>query len=142
MKTKDLLLVILTLISLSLSAQEEKQPKVKPFDIIVDNNEIKSNQLLLDFLQKDFRLKSMQLSKLIDYLRISNTSNLENSNTRKLKEFGKPSPTVTTIIIDNEVILGDGINRLYLLDQIRMKEINKIVRSNPGFDQKIYIYKL
>ncbi|REH54517.1 hypothetical protein C7448_10237 [Tenacibaculum gallaicum] len=142
MKTKNCLLLIIIFISLNLSAQEEKYPKEKSFDIIINNNEIKSNQLLLDFLQRDSRLKDMQISKLIDYQRKNNTSNFENANTRKLKKFGKPSPTVTTIIVDNEVVLGDGINRLYLLDQVRMKNINKITRSNPSFDQEIHIHML
>ncbi|GFD94885.1 hypothetical protein KUL156_30330 [Alteromonas sp. KUL156] len=142
MKIKKYLLLIVAFISLNLSAQEEKKTKKESFDIIINNNEIKSNQLLLDFLQRDSRLKDMQISKLIDYQRKNNTSNFENANTRKLKKFGKPSPTVTTIIVDNEVILGDGINRLYLLDQVRMKNINKITRFNPSFDQEIHIHML
>ncbi|CAM1370616.1 conserved exported hypothetical protein [Tenacibaculum sediminilitoris] len=141
MKTKNcLLLIVVALISLNLSAQKTSEKKI--FDVVIEKSAIKSNQLVLDFLRTNSRLKSYQLNKLIDIQKNTNTNNYESSNTRKLKEFGKPSPTITTIYFDNEIILGEGINRLYLLDQVRMKEIAKITRSNVSYNKEIHIYKL
>lgn len=140
MKTKNYLLIILALISLNLSAQETKEKKV--FDIIVKDNQIKSNQFVLDFLKSNSRLKSRQLTNLINNQRRTNSSSFHTSNTRAQKKFGKQSPSITKIFMDNEVILDEGINRLYLLDQVRMKEIAKITRSNVSYDKEIHIYKL
>lgn len=140
MKTKNCLLIVLAFISLNLFAQETKKKKV--FDVIVKDNQIKSNQFVLDFLKSNSRLKSRQLTNLINNQRRTNSSSFYTANTRTQKKFGKRSPSVTKIFMDNEVILDEGINRLYLLDQIRMKEIAKITRSNVSYDKEIHIYRL
>ncbi|WP_341221081.1 hypothetical protein [Polaribacter atrinae] len=137
MNTKNLLFTFLTFFTFTFFAQESKT-----FDVIVENGEVKSNQLLLNFLKTDSRLSDFQLKQLIEIQKKTNSSDYNSSNTRKEKVFGQPSPTITTIFFDNEMILGEGINKLYVLDRVRMKEIKKISTSNVSYDKKIYISKI
>ncbi len=140
MITRNFLFALAMIFSLNIIAQESKEPKT--FDVVIETDERKSNQFVLDFLRTDSRIRSYQLRKLIDHQMRTNSSNFETANTRKLKKFGKPSPTVTKIFLDDEVVLGEGINRLYLLDQMRMKEVSRVLRAQPSFDKEIYIYRI
>ncbi|SED07929.1 hypothetical protein SAMN04489761_4204 [Tenacibaculum sp. MAR_2009_124] len=140
MNYRNSILLVAIMISFNIFAQERKESKT--FDVVIETDERKSNQFVLDFLRTDSRIRSHQLRKLIDHQMRTNSSNFETANTRKLKRFGKPSPTITKIFLDNEVVLGEGINRLYLLDQMRMKEVSRVLRTQPSYDNEIYIYRV
>ncbi|WGH74126.1 hypothetical protein P8625_08325 [Tenacibaculum tangerinum] len=145
MKTKSYLVLIVALISLNLFAQKEKQSKKeseKPIEIIVDNNEIKSNQLLLDFLKNDSRISSRKLKNLINTQLNSNFTRIDDSSTSRVSgKLGKNFSQVINIFLDNELVLGNGINRLYRLQDIRMSKVRKITRLNM-IDKQISIYIL
>ena len=144
MKKRNYLFTIITLLSFTLLSQEKKkEADKKAFDIINVDGEFKQNQLLLEFLTRDARFSNNKLSKMIEEQRNSNGGSYENQNLRGSKSFGYyGSPSITTIFYNGEVIFGEGINRLYIIDQVRMKEIKTIKRFGTGVDTEIFIDSL
>ncbi|PQJ75166.1 hypothetical protein [Polaribacter gangjinensis] len=106
------------------------------------DGEFKQNQLLLEFLTRDARSSNDKLSKMIEEQRNSNGGSYENQNLRSTKSFGYASPSLTTIFYNGEIIFGEGINRLYIIDQVRMKDVKTIKRVRAGIDTEIFIDSL
>lgn len=143
MKTKNYLLAIITLLSVTFSAQEKNNKIEKEAFITIDvEGEERKNLLLLEFLTRDKRVSNSKLSKMIEDQRKMNGGTYENQNLRGNKEFGYGSPSLTTVYYDGEVIFGEGINRLYIIDQVRLKDIKTIKRVRAGTDNEIYVETL
>lgn len=65
MKTRKILLTILTLCSLTFVAQENTKQKKKTPTIIVENGEVKTNQLVLDYLSRETKIKNNTVNQVI-----------------------------------------------------------------------------
>lgn len=63
-----------------------------------------------------------------------NIQNLSNND-----EIGTSSGSLDIIYFDGDLIFGEGINRLYLIDQTRLREIKTIKKRKDGFDREIHI---
>ena len=142
MKIKNYFIIGIFLISISGKAQEVlNKNNTETFETIKISENSKKNLLLLDFLKSDSRFNNNKLKKLIKLQLSSNNNSYKNSNTRGSRNFGNGTTSITKIFLNNEQILGEGINRLYALNQLRMKDIDKINLSNVSYDPEIYIYK-
>ena len=139
MKTKNYLYAILALLSVSFFAQETSKTgtleRTEHLNILHVNGEHRKSLRLLDFLRKDSRFSSSSLTSLANYQMNTNASTYEKNNTR---------PTINTsqiavVYYDGELILGDGVNRLFSIDHIRMEEIKTISKSVSKPDRPIYI---
>jgi hypothetical protein len=143
MKMRNYLFAIITLLSFTFSAQESKKDTEKEAFITIDvDGEQRKNLLLLEFLTRDARFSNDKLSKMIEDQRKMNGGTYENQNLRGNKEFGYGSPSLTTVYYDGEVIFGEGINRLYIIDQVRLKDVKTIKRVRAGIDNEIYVDSL
>lgn len=146
MKIKNYLVLCFSIIALSISAQEEKASELKEykdFDIVIaTDGKLKPNQLVLNFLKMDSRLRNSPLTKLIQDLHSLKSINHNDSEIKSQKVFGQPTSPRIKIFLDNELILDDGFNRLHALNQLRMKDIKTIKRKNVNIDKEIYIYKI
>ena len=145
MKTKKHLpfaIIVLLLFSISFSAQEKDENQENNlFDIIHIDGKFKKNQLLLEFLTRDSRFggNNGQLKKMIEKQRNLNTGSYETQNLRNNKKFGTPTPSLYIVYYDQEIILGEGINRFYLIDQVRLEDIKTIKRKISGVDNEIFV---
>lgn len=149
MKIKNYLVLFLSIITLSISAQEKNTTELKKdkdFEIVVvAEGKLKPNQLVLNFLKMDSRFRNSSLTKLIKDLHSMKSINYNDHNDSKIrpkKAFGQPTRPRIKIFLDNELILDDGFNRLHALNQLRMKDIKTIKRKNVSIDKEIYIYKI
>lgn len=97
------------------------------------------NQFVFSFLRKEGGFNYCELKKLNEQSTSFNTVE-DGSKMYREKSFGSASRGVTSIYLDNTQILGMGINRLYLLDNKRLKEFSKIYVSNPSYDREIYLF--
>ncbi|MFY7672688.1 hypothetical protein ACOSP6_16520 [Tenacibaculum sp. MEBiC06402] len=97
------------------------------------------NQFVFTFLRKEGGFSMSELKKLTEQSTAFNTIE-DGSKMYREKSFGSVSRGVTSIYLDNTQILGMGINRLYLLDNRRLKEFSKIYVSNPSYDREIYLF--
>lgn len=140
MKTKRFLLVTLTLFSLTFFAQEKTKQETKASTIIVKNGEVKTNQFVLDYLSTETKIKNNTIKQTI-----RNKQRIHNN------KFGRPllnndltpytSKNETTIIIDNELAIGEKANNFHLLDNVKMKDVEKITVTEIGLGCIIYITK-
>ena len=143
MKTRNYLFTMIILLSFTFSAQEKKKDTEKEVFITIDvEGEERKNLLLLEFLTRDARFSNHKLSKMIEDQRKMNGGTYENQNLRGNKEFGYRSPSLTTVYYDGEVIFGEGINRLYIIDQVRLKDVKTIKKVRAGIDNEIYVDSL
>jgi len=139
MKTRKILLAILTLCSLTFVAQENPKQKKKTPTIIVENGEVKTNQLVLDYLSRETKIKNNTVNQVIRNKRNMNNNIggrvLPNNLTSHISE------NKTTIFIDNELAIGHLANNFHLLDNVKMKDVKKITVTEVGLDCIIYITK-
>ena len=98
--------------------------------------------MLLEFLSRNSRFTSKHLKKLIKNQRNYNSDTFETQNLRNNKKFGTQSSSLTIIYYNNKLILGEGINRLYLVDNVRLKSIKRISKNYSGLDKIIKITSL
>ena len=56
------------------------------------------------------------------------------------KQFGNGTTSLTKIYLDGVEIFGEGINRLFVIENTRTNEIKKITRNKIGYDKEIKIY--
>ena len=106
---------------------------IQVFDVLEVNGEFRKSLRLLDFLRKDSRFSNRQLAKLAD---------------RQVVYFGsvavdrEPGGSIPYLYLDGELIVADGMNRLYLIDQLRMSDIKTIATKRRGFEKVVYITTL
>ncbi|CAL2057214.1 hypothetical protein [Tenacibaculum sp. 190524A05c] len=137
--------LLISFLSISLvSAQqlaEKTSTKKKPvlFKTYNIDNSFNLNQFVFSFLEKEGGFNRCELKKLKEQSTTFNT--VDNEDKRALaKRVGSSTRGVTRIYLDNSEILGIGINRLYLLDNMRLKEFSLISVSNPSYDRQIYLF--
>lgn len=137
---KAILLPFLTFLlftSYNTTSQESNYLKdkdsVQVFDILEVNGKFRKNLRFLDFLRKDRRFSNRQLARLAKIQINTNKSSFTNDNSRG------PSGSIPFLYLDGELIVGDGINRLYLVDQLYLKDIRTIATKRKGFDKLVYV---
>ena len=72
---------------------------------------------------------------------LTNTNRYSDSQNALRGNLGNGTTSITNIYLDNEQIFGEGINSLFVIEDIRTDAIKKITRSNVGYDKTIHIYK-
>lgn len=145
MKSKKYIFTLITIVFFISQHQAQKTEKSsnKAFDIIHIDGKFNKNQLLLEFLSRNSRFgNGSQLKKLIEKQRNSNAGGDANANLRQNKKFGQANTSITKIYFDGDLILGEGIDRLYIIDQTRLKEIKNIKKTIASYDAEIYITSL
>ena len=117
MKTKNYLLVIFTLISFSISAQVKSTKKKKPKGIIVKNNEIKTNQLVRDFL-KNRESKGYKFWRILNgelLIEPYNSSSLQNHSLDRKKNYilqVEKRHILWIILLDKSKLFNEKIIRI------------------------------
>lgn len=138
MKNLIQLFVFTILFSISAIAQNnEKQQETnsKYFDVFTPNEGDRPNQFLTTYLRTH---KRFNLSR--DIKRILTNSNTTAVLLRPNMGKGYGTSSLTQIYLDNVQIFGEGINRLYVIENTRTNDIKKITRSQMGYDNIIKIY--
>lgn len=136
MKSKSTIVLLLMFLSLNVFSQKTTtEKKEQLFETIDPNENERPNQFLTNFLRthKRFRLNKNVKQGLANPVGGAYTS-------RKVLDNGYSSSSITRIFMDNEEILGEGINRIYTIENTRTKDIDKITRSSVGYDNEIRIY--
>lgn len=140
MKIKSICIIVLTLLTINLTAQtkEKKTTEKEVFETLKIDEEGRGNMFLTNYLRSNRRLG---LHKIIGAdLNIKINSIDGPANYRNPLKFGQGSTTLTRIFIDDQEIFGEGINRLYVIQNVRMNEIEKITRNKVSYDKQIRIY--
>jgi hypothetical protein len=118
--------------------KEKKEISSKYFDIIVPNENNRADQFLTAYLRTHKRLN---LSRDIKKMLTNPNRYSDSQNTlRGPKQFGNGTTSLTKIYLDDVKILGEGINRLFVIENIRTNEVEKITRNKVGYDKEIKIY--
>ncbi len=111
-----------------LSQYAASNNEIQVWDKIEMNGKFRPSLRLLDFLRKDGRFGPRFATKqLLKRQVVSNTYNA-NSN----------SPNYW-LYFNNDLILGDAVNRLDLIDQIRLKQVKAIAKKVNGAQQIIFV---
>ena len=141
MKNLHVLLAFTLLFSFSTFGQDKKNEKAtyKTFDVINPTANDRPVQFLTLFLRNN---KQLNLNRTLKKILLNpNNYTDTRSSLRAEKQFGKGTTSLTRIFLDDVEIFGEGINRLFVLENIRTDEIEKITRSKVTYDQKIKIYR-
>ena len=142
MKIQNYVLAILILISFNSFAQESPKSgsveRNEDFQTLHVNGEHRKGLRLLDFFRKDSRFSASGLAELATIQINTNNSNYSNNNQRK--SFNGSS--IPVVYYDGDLILGDGINRLYLIDQVKLSKIKTISKSLKERDTPIYVVSM
>ena len=140
MKARIYILALLTtLLFVPESKAQEKIKESQIYDIIHIDGKLRKNQLLLEFLSKNSRFGGPHLKKIIEIQRNTNGGDYNTQNLSNNEEIGQSSGSLDFIYFDGDLIFGEGINRLYLIDQTRLREIKTIKKRISGFDREIHI---
>lgn len=141
MKAKIYILTIFTMLFITSNTigQEEEIKKSQIFDIIHIDGKLRKNQLLLEFLSKNSRFGGRHLKKMIEIQRNTNGGDYNTQNLSNNREIGVSGGSIDVIYFDGDIIFGEGINRLYLIDQTRLREIKTIKKRSVGINREIYI---
>lgn len=131
MKARTYFLAIITVlfISTNISAQETEVKESQIYDIIHIDGKLRKNQLLLEFLSKNSRFGGRHLKKMIEIQRNSNGGDYYTQNLSNNDEIGTSSGSLDIIYFDGDLIFGEGINRLYLIDQTRLRDIKLLKKE-------------
>jgi hypothetical protein len=145
MKSRNTLVVFLMFLSFTLfsqktaSATTELTTSKNAFETFNPNENDRPSQFLTTYLRTH---KRFGFSRLLKKLLVNPIGADDATNSmRATGEFASESTSITRIFLDNEEILGEGINRLYVIQDTRTEEIDRITRSSVGYDNKIHIYR-
>lgn len=116
-----------------------KKSEKKPFTTFKINDSFNLNQSIFSFLKNRGDFNNCEREKINAQFKLGTTINEVDKSYRE-KRFGYTSQNVSRIFLDDSEILGIGINRLYLLDQLRLEDFSFIYISNPGYDKEIYLF--
>lgn len=122
----------------SMSKIENENKTTEKFDVFNPNENDRPNQFLTSYLRDHKRLNLSRSIKAI----LSNP-NLYSDSQNSLRDqgkFGNGTTSLTSIFLDDVQIFGEGINRLFVIENTRTNEIEKISRSSVGYDKTIRIY--
>jgi hypothetical protein len=141
MNNKNLTLLVLLFLSLNVFSQKNETGKTATietkniFETINPNENDRPNQFLTNFLRTDkrFRLNRNVKKGLANPIGGAYT-------TRESLSTGYGSSSLTRIFFDNQEILGEGINRIFVIENTQTQDIDQITRSSVGYDTKIHIY--
>lgn len=130
-------IAFLFLLPITSMAQESnylnQNDTIQVFDVLEVNGEFRKSLRLLDFLRKDSRFSNRQLAKLADRQVVNFSSAAVDR---------EPGRSIPFLYLDGELIVADGMNRLYLIDQLRMSDIKTIATKRRGFEKVVYITTL
>ena len=135
MKTKHFLLLALLFTTFSSSAQKKNNLKYKTYRI---DSTFKQNQLITDYLKRLDELTSVQ--KRILQNKINSGSFIFGNDTREdTPVFGKIKPRIARVFYDGTEVLGDGINRLQIINRLKIKDLKEI-QIHKGYYSKILLF--
>lgn len=143
MKNLSYLLIIALFLSFSTFSQKKetknkKVPSSKYFDVITPNENDRATQFLTAYLRTNKRLNLRRDIKkmLVNPNRYSDSQ----YTLRQEKQFGNGTTSLTKIYLNDVKILGEGINRIFDIENIRTNEVEKITINKIGYDKEIKIY--
>lgn len=139
---KNLFILFIATLLLSCSSTSElanTEKNSENFDVFNPTENDRPNQFLTTYLRNHKRLNLSRNIKAI----LTNPNKFDDAqNTlRDQGQFGGGTTSITNIFLDDVQIFGEGINRLFVIENIRTNEIEKISRSSVGYDKIIRIYK-
>jgi hypothetical protein len=142
MKTKSYIVLILMFLSLNVFSQKIDADEIKTdkaennFETFDPNESDRPDQFLTNYLRthRRFNLDPIIKKLLVNPIRTDDASNSMRGN------MNSGITSITRIFLDNQEILGEGINRLYVIQNTTIEEIDKITRSKVGYDAQIHIY--
>ncbi|WP_435414627.1 hypothetical protein [Polaribacter aestuariivivens] len=141
MKSKIYLSAILFFLAFTVTAQEkniEKSESEKKFwEVFYMKDFDNQSQFITDFMQS--KLNIYEINKVLD--KQSNSINDNYNDTERFSsKFSKSPKKIIRIFHDNVEVLGDGINRVYTLEQLRVRDFEKVALDTRSSDKKIYLY--
>lgn len=134
MKNKNFLFIAVMLFSISFFGQNTKEKN--NFIFIETASLTKTNQLVENFLTQDTRLRVTRDAKKLIKSRNYTNINRKQDVTEVPNINGKMNVN-TKIYLDGSMILGFGVNRLYLLEQKKVRDFESF--ASDYSKQSIYL---
>ena len=104
--------------------------EIQVFDKLEINGEFRKSLRVLDFLRKDgrFGLNTKITNSLINY----------NRSPKRPGEL-EQNYSIYWLYLNDELILGDGLNRLWEIDQMRLNEVKTVAVRKEGGQRIVFI---
>ncbi|MAD97895.1 MAG: hypothetical protein CMB99_11270 [Flavobacteriaceae bacterium] len=104
--------------------------EIQVFDKLEMNGEFRKSLRLLDFLRKDARFGINR--------KLTNTQINYNSSMNGPNEISNSNSNYW-LYFNDELILGDGLNRLWEIDQVRLKKVKTVAVRKEGSQRIVFV---
>tara|TARA_B110001469_G_scaffold77002_1_gene72937 strand:- start:300 stop:785 length:486 start_codon:yes stop_codon:yes gene_type:complete len=159
MKKYIIAITLVLFCSIVSTAQDKKVSDENSWRTIATKNLKRQNQTLVDFLRTRNFLTGVQKAALVtpsnskiekfDYTYKQapgssskiNTPEQTNPNLYKFGSGSRPSSEMTKVFLDHELVMANGVSRVWELEGLRIRDLEKIVYLIGSSERSLYIFK-